>query len=109
MSKELESWRTMDDVDRDFIRRSLGKKGIDIEKILGQSVQPQEENLCPANEKLLTKKEAAGIAKCSISTINRLIKSGTIKTTKFNHARQGAVRILVTSFEAWLKQETVTV
>lgn len=107
MSKELESWKTMDDVDRDFIRRSLEKKGIDIEKILCQSFPNQRENICEPNEKFLTKKDAAQIAKCSISTINRLIKNGTIKATKLNQARQGAVRIFVVSFEAWLKRKDV--
>lgn len=110
MSENSKKWEEMPPVKRDYLKQELANNGIDIEKLLLETEEntAAREKLCPANEKLLTKKEAAGIAKCSISTLNRLIKSGTIKTTKFNHARQGAVRIFVASFEAWLKQKTVT-
>ena len=110
MYENLKNWKEMPPVKRDYLKQELANNGIDIEKLLLETEEAGAgENLCPANEKFLTKKEAARIAKCSISTLNRLIKSGTIKATKLNHARQGAVRIFAASFEALLKQKAITV
>ncbi len=42
MSKELESWKTMDDVDRDFIRRSLEKKALTLKRFCVKAFQIKE-------------------------------------------------------------------
>ena len=99
---ETQIWEKIPPHTREYIRRELDGNGIDIEALIALS-ETSSGFVCQPDEKVITIKEACNIAKCHRSTICRRISDRTLKTTKLHQSKPGAIRIHVSSFEAWLK------
>lgn len=94
-------WQGIPRHTREYIRQELADNGIDIEQVLA-TAGTLSNHICAPEEKFLSIREAARLAKCSRATIVRRIKDKSLIAVKLSPSKPGAVRITVTSFEAWM-------
>ena len=97
----LQRWKQVPAHTREYIRQELADNGIDIERVLA-TAEPPSNHICAPEEKFLSIREAARLAKCSRATIVRRIKDKSLIAVKLSPSKPGAVRIAVASFEAWM-------
>ncbi len=98
----MQKWQQIPARTREYIKQELADRCIDIERLIAATEQG-DDNVCSPERKVITIKEASTIAGCHPSTITRRIKDGTLKIMKTHPSQQGGVRILLSSFLAWLK------
>ena len=100
----LQRWKQVPAHTREYIRQELADNGIDIEQVLA-TAGTLSNHICAPEEKFLSIREAARLAKCSRATIVRRIKDKSLIAVKLSPSKPGAVRITVASFETWMNSD----